>query len=64
MSLILLVEGEAQICGMIHSILSWGTWVKGVSSALGQFDSASTTLLASYKTSGKLNNPLLQSSLV
>lgn len=38
--------------------------VKGVSSALGQFGSGSTTPLASYKTSGKLNNPLLQSSLV
>ena len=38
--------------------------VKGVSSALGQFGSGSMTPLASYKTSGKLNNPLLQSSLV
>ena len=25
MSLILLMEDEAQICGMNHSILSWGT---------------------------------------
>lgn len=38
--------------------------VKGVSSALSQFGSASTTPLASYKTSGKLKHPLLQSSLV
>ena len=71
MSLILLMEDEAQICGMNHSILSWGTdrkhylyVVKGVSSALGQFGSVSTTPLASYKTPGKLHSPLLQSSLV
>lgn len=56
MSLILLMEDEAQICGMIHSILSWGTdrkyypyMVKGVSSALGQFGSVSTTPLASAR---------------
>lgn len=72
MSLILLMEDEAQICGMIHSILSWSTdrkyylyVVKGVSSALGQFGSVSTTPLASYKTPRKLQScPLLQSSLV
>ena len=71
MSLILSMEDEAQICGMIHSILSWGTdrkyyiyVVKAVSSALSQFGSVSTTPLVSYKTPGKLHNPLLQSSLV
>ena len=63
MSLILLMEDEAQICGLIHSILSWGTdrkyylyVVKAVSSALGQFGSVSrhhwcrTRPQASYTT--------------
>lgn len=69
-SLVLLVEDGAQICGMIHSSLSRGTgrkyylcMVKGVSSALSPFGSVLTTF-ATYKTSAKLHNPLLQSSFV
>lgn len=65
MSLILLMEDEAQICGIIHLTLPWGTdrkyylyAMKGVSSALSQLGSVSMTPLASYKTPGKLHNPL------